>query len=253
MRRRTRRAGAAVAAAAAVAAVAAPVAGAEITHQLDVAAELVRQPPGRPWEVNLLLGSTIDETSGEQPAPVNNMKFQFTRGAKVNSDAFKTCTVETLRKTGPSACPAGSLLGTGAAKAEALTLLLDADLRVYNGPGTVNDRQLIVWAKVRQIPTIVLVFPGKLKKTAGRYGWTLDLPIPPIPTVGEGNDASVTGFAVKVGGYGRKNGRKVPFIEAPTSCTRPGWPFAAQFSYAGGATSSATALMDCTIRALPGK
>jgi hypothetical protein len=250
---RTRRAGAALAATAAIAALGAPTAVAEITHQLDVGAELVRQPPGKPWEVNLLLGSVIDETSGEQPAPVNNMKFQFTSGAKVNSDAFKTCSVDALRKTGPSACPSGSLLGEGTAKAEALTLLLDADLKVFNGPGTVNNRQLIVWAKVRQIPTIVLTFPGTLKKTSGKYGWALNLPIPPIPTVGEGNDASVTGFSVKVGGYGRKNGKKVPFIEAPTKCNKPGWPFAAQFSYAGGATSSATALMDCTIRALPGR
>jgi hypothetical protein len=249
---RIRRIGAAAAVAAAVAAVAVPTAAlAEHTQTLDVAAELIKQPPGKPWEVNLLLGATLDDTSGEQPSPVNHIKFSFTKGAKVNSDAFATCTVDKLRNQGPSACPSGSLLGTGTAKAEALTLLLDADLRVYNGPGTASKRQIILYAKVRQIPTIVLVFPGTLQKTSGKFGWTLDLPIPPIPTVGDaGNNASVTGFQVKVGGYGKK---RTPFIQAPTKCSKPGWPFAATYSYADGASGSATALMDCTIRALPGK
>jgi hypothetical protein len=250
---RMRRAAAVTAAVAVSAAVAVPALAADHTQELSVGAELVRQPKNKPWEVNLLLGATLDLSDGGTPEPVRNMKFSFTNGAKVNSDAFKICTEQTLRDRGPSACPAGSLLGTGTAIAEALNLVIHANIRVYNGPGTVNNRTLIVWAKAIEIPTIVLTLPGKLTKTSGKYGWVLDLPIPRIPTIGPDNDASVTAFQVKVGGYGKKKGKKVPFIEAPTKCNKPGWPFAADFNYADGASGRAVALMDCTIRAIPGK
>jgi hypothetical protein len=226
---------------------------AEHTQVLDVGAELVNQPKGKPWVVNLLLGATLDMDDGGTPPPVQNMKFSFTNGAKVHSDAFKVCTEQTLRDKGPGSCPAGSLLGSGTAIAEALNLVIHANVRIYNGPGTVNNRTLIVWAKAIEIPTIVLTLPGKLTKTSGKYGWVMNLPIPRIPTIGPDNDASVTGFSVKVGGYGKLKGKKTPFIEAPTSCNRPGWPFAGDFTYADGATGRATALMDCTIRAISGK
>lgn len=244
----------AVAATTLSAAVAVPAAmAAQHTQALDVGAELVTQPKGKPWVVNLLLGATMGMDDGSTPAPVQNMHFSFTSGAKVHSDAFKVCTEATLRDKGPGACPAGSLLGSGKAVANALNLVINANVRIYNGPGTANNRTLLVWAKAIEIPTIVLVLPGKLTKTSGKYGWVLDLPVPRIPTIGPDNDASVVGFNVKVGGYGKLKGKKTPFIEAPTSCRRPGWPFAADFRYADGASGRATALMDCTIRALPGQ
>jgi hypothetical protein len=251
MRRLTALAAAATVTAAGAAAI--PALAADHTQELSIGAELVRQPKGKPWEVNLLLGATLDLTDGGTPEPVQNMHFQFTNGARVNSDAFKTCTVQVLEKRGPSACPAGSQIGAGKAIAEALNLVINANIRIFNGPGKVNNRQLIVWAKAIEIPTIVLTLPGTLKKTSGKYGWDLQLPIPRIPTIGDDNDASVTKFEVKVGGYGRKKGKKVPFIEAPTQCRKPGWPFAADFRYADGAAGRATALIDCTIRAIPGR
>ena len=230
----------------------APALAASHTQSLDVGAELVTQPKGKPWVVNLLLGAEMGMDDGSTPEPVNNLHFSFTKGAKVNSDAFKVCKVEALRDRGPSACPAGSQVGAGTAVADALGLKLNANIRIYNGPGTVKNRTLIVWARAIEIPTVILTMPGTLKKTSGKYGWDLNLPIPPIKAPGA--DASVLSFNVKVGGYGKKKGRKgkVPFIEAPTSCQKPGWPFAADFTYNDG-SGRATALMDCTIRAIPGK
>jgi hypothetical protein len=250
---RMRRA-AALAAAASVAAGAAavPAVAADHTQELSIGAELIRQPKGKPWEVNLLLGAHFGTTDGSVPEPVQSMKLSFTSGAKVHSDAFKTCSENTLRTKGPSSCPGNSVLGTGTAVADVLGLTFDADVKVINGPGTASKRILWVWAKVRDIPTAVFVFKGSLSKTSGKYGWVVDLPLGRITIIGD-NDASITAFDVKVGGYGRKKGKKVPFIEAPTKCTKPGWPFAGDFSYAGGLTGRATALIDCTIRAIPGK
>jgi hypothetical protein len=232
---------------------ASPASAATHTQELDIAARLIKQPSGKPWEVNLLLGATMGMDDGSTPEPVRNLFFEFTSGAKVNSDAFKVCTEETLRSSGPSGCPAGSKLGSGKAVAHALNLVINANIQVFNGPGTVKKRTLLVYAQAIEINTIRLVLPGTLTKTSGKYGWKLDLPIPPIPTIGPDNDASVVSFNVEVGGYGRKKGRKVPFIEAPTKCNNPGWPFAVTMRYKDGAGGRAPALMDCIIRALPGK
>jgi hypothetical protein len=247
IRRRIARAAVALAAAALVSgAVGAPAAlAADHTQRLDVAAELVRQQPGgKPWIVNLLLGAQLGMSDGSVPSPVTHMVFSFTRGAKVHPEAFATCTMDIIDKQGPGACPQASRLGSGTAKAAALQIDIDADVTVFNGPKVAGGRQLIVYA--RALGTVVIPLVGTLKKTSGRYGWVLDLPVPRIMTVGQDNDASITSFEVKVGGIGRK---KVPFIEAPTSCAKPGWPFLGSFTYGDGAGGSSSATIPCLLKA----
>jgi hypothetical protein len=238
----------AVAAVAAVAtAVAAPAAmAADHTQQLNIGAELVRQPAGKPWVVNLLLGADLGMTDGTVPSPVDHMKFSFTTGAKVHSEAFGTCSEATLQSGGPGACPASSRLGGGTATAEALETKFPAQVDVFNGPGKPSNRKILVFA--RAIQTVTVILSGTLKKTSGKYGWVLDLPVPRIPTVGD-NDASITAFNVKVGGFGRVKGKRVPFIEAPTACKSPGWPFLGEFHYTDGGSGTSSAVIGCTLKA----
>jgi hypothetical protein len=214
------------------------------TQRLNVAAELVRQQAGgKPWIVNLVLGADLGMDDGTVPSPVRHMVFSFTRGAMVHPEAFSTCSMDIINKRGPAACPSASRVGTGKAVAAALQTTFDATVTVYNGPKVAGGRQLIVYA--RALGTVAIPMVGTLKKTAGRYGWVLDLPVPRIMTVGEENDAAITSFEVKVGGLGRK---KVPFIEAPTACAKPGWPFLGAFTYADGASGSSSATIPCLLK-----
>jgi hypothetical protein len=228
-------------------AAAAPAALAGHIQRLDIAAELVRQPPGRPWVVNLQLGAQVGMDDGSVPEPINHMRFSFTSGAKVHGEAFGTCTAKIIQDKGSDACPANSRLGTGTAVAEALETKFPAQVTVFNGPGTAASRKLLVYA--RALDTVVIVLEGTLKRTSGRFGYVLDIPVPPIHTVGPGNDASITSFQVKVGGFGRVAGKRVPFIEAPTACTGAGWPFLGEFTYADGASGSSAAMIPCLLKA----
>lgn len=231
-------------AAVAVAPSAAP--AASHTQRLDVAAELVRQQAGgQPWIVNLVLGAQMGMDDGSVPSPVKHMVFSFTRGAMVHPEAFATCSMDVIDRRGPAACPSASRVGTGKAVAAALQTSFDAAVTVYNGPKVAGGRQLIVYA--RALGTVAIPIVGTLKRTSGRYGWVLDLPVPRIMTVGEDNDAAITSFAVKVGGLGR---RQVPFIEAPRSCSAPGWPFLGTFAYADGASGSSSATIPCLLKAI---
>jgi hypothetical protein len=247
MSRVTRRLLAVLVAAAALTAGAAPAAmAADHTQQLDIGAQLVRQPVGKPWVVSLLLGAQAGMTDGTVPAPLDHMNFSFTSGAKVHTEAFGVCTQQKLEQGGVNGCPANSRLGSGTAMAEALETKFPATVTVFNGPGTPTNRKLLVYA--RAIQTVTIILTGTLKKTSGKYGWTLDLPVPRIPTVGD-NDASITSFNVKVGGFGNVKGKTVPFIEAPTACKEPGWPFLGQFHYVDGSSGTSSAVIACTLKA----
>jgi hypothetical protein len=237
---------AAALAAAAVAAVAAPVAlAADHTQQLNIGAELVRQQKGgKPWIVNLSLGATLGMSDATTPAPVNHMVFSFTRGAQVHPEAFATCTMAVLQQKGPMGCPSRARIGSGRAIANALMTDFPADVTVFNGPKAGAGRKLLIYARALQ--TVVITLEGTLTRTSGKYGFKLDLPVGRIRTVGD-NDAAITEFDVTVGGTGRGG---VPFIEAPTSCAKPGWPFLGSFTYADGASGTSAATIPCTLKAI---
>lgn len=241
---------AAIALAAATAgAVAVPAAqAADHTQRLDVGAELLRQPKGSPWEINLLLGATMAMSDNSIPSPVNHMVFSFPAGARVNADAFKTCDPKKLARGGTAACSKQSIIGKGTAVAWALATEFHADMTVYNGPGNNRKRGITIYAKLKEIPTLTIQLDGTLRKTSGKYGFVLDVPVPTIAPIGPGSEASITQFETTVGAYARKKGKKVPYVEAPTSC-RGGWPFQGVFSYADGAKSTVNATLGCAIRA----
>jgi hypothetical protein len=214
------------------------------TQRLDIGAELVRQQAGgKPWIVNLSLGAHLGTSDGTDPSPVNHMVFQFTRGAKVHPEAFGTCTLKILQAQGPAGCPKSSRLGAGKANAFVLQDNFPAEVDVFNGPQVGSGRKLLVYA--RALSTVVITLEGTLTKTSGKYGFKLDLPVGRIQTVGD-NDAAITDFQVTVGGIGKK---KVPFIEAPTACTKPGWPFFGTFTYADGTSGTSSAIINCMLKA----
>ncbi|HWH92572.1 MAG TPA: hypothetical protein VNT03_01825 [Baekduia sp.] len=171
------------------------------------------------------------------------MVFRFTRGARLHPEAFGTCTLRVLQDEGPNGCPKRSRLGSGKATASALQQTFPAAIDVFNGPRLGSGRKLLIYA--RALETVVITLQGTLTKTQGKYGWKLDLPIGRIRTVGD-NDAAILDFEVTVGGIGRK---KVPFIEAPTACNKPGWPFSGTFSYADGTTGTSSATITCLLKA----
>jgi hypothetical protein len=241
--RRRALAGALAVAACAIAAPAVAVA-ADHTQQLNVGAELVRQQAhGKPWIVNLSIGATLGMSDGSRPAPVNHMVFSFTRGAKVHPEAFGTCTRAVLLDRGPAGCPKSARLGDGKAIANALEQDFPADIDVFNGPQVGKGRKILIYARALQ--TVVIALEGTLTRTAGKYGYKLDVPVDRIRTVGD-DDASITSFEVNVGGIGRKG---VPFIEAPTSCAKPGWPFFGSFTYADGSSGTSSAVISCFLKA----
>jgi hypothetical protein len=240
-------------AAAAALALAAPVQAADHTQNLQFAATLLDQPKGQPWAVNLNINAVLGTTDGGLAAPLRHVSFQFPAGAKVNADKFPTCNPKTFADS--LKCAKGSMLGNGLAKVDARPLLsnVDAQLKLFNGPGNARSRKLVLTASTSDSGIeINLVLPGTLKRVGGRYSYAFDLDIPEIIAVNGAPPVAINGFNVDVGGRVKKKGKKISYIEAPTKCPAGGWPFSGTFTFGDGVLPTLASRLDCTLKTVSG-
>jgi hypothetical protein len=230
---------------------AAPAAAAPVA-KLTVTSTLLRQPPGRSWSIGLGTLVSIANPDGSQPPALKRFRISFPRGAKTNYRSFPACSPARLAaRKGPDACPAGSRIGSGTSSVSALPIFpqpIVAKVDVFNGPQKGTGRVLLFLARTTAPVSEQLVFTGLLKPASGRFGYTLDVSVPRIPTLPGSPDASVVAFNTLV--QARRGA--ISYLEAPTSCPRGGLPFAGSFAFADGSTASAAAHLSCTLTSTPG-
>jgi hypothetical protein len=227
-----------------------PAAPASVSAKLEIAAELVNQPVGRPWSVNLLVGAVMTESTGEEFMPITTaLIFQFPH-ATLNADKFPTCkaTDGQLLTRGYQACPSGSQIGSGTAHVRAIALPFDATFRIFNGKGTNAKRELIIWA-IEPTTQVTVVLRGTLRKiNRGQFGFEFNLKVPPIQILTD-QFVAIVNFKAKVGKRIKKNGRTISYIEAPTKCTGEGWPFTYRNELRDGSVATDQTLIPCVLRA----
>jgi hypothetical protein len=86
-----------------------------------------------------------------------------------------------------------------------------------------------------------------LARDSGRYGFKLTVTVPAIPTLVLEPDASFVSLSLTVGGIGRRPRAHAAAgsILLPRTCPSAGFPFAADFTFAGGAVAGASATVAC--------
>jgi hypothetical protein len=216
------------------------------TATLGAAVTLLDQPRNRPWAIGLDLATTISTPDGSPASQLRRLVVRLPPGT-VNARAFPRCLRSRLEaRKAPDGCPAASRLGRGTALVDARPIIgepLPATIDVFNGgPG-----RLLFLARA-QLVSVQVVFEGVLRRTRGRFGHTLSVAMPPLPTVPGARDASVSSFTVKV--QARRRG--VSYVEAPRRCPRGGLPFAGRYTFADGSTATAAARIPCTLTSVPG-
>lgn len=228
---------------------------ADQTSTLTTGATLLDQPKGRPWAIGLDVNAAIATADGSQPSQLQKLQIKFPH-ATVNASDFTGCQLSKLQaRKGADGCPGGSRIGKGEAQVMARPLFADpipATIDVFNGQTKNGGRQILFLARTTNGLDVQLVFAGALKKVSGGpYGFTLDVPLPRIPTIPGVADASVVGFTVHVEARKRKSGQKVSFIEAPTTCPKGGLPFLGTFSFADGSSGTSASKISCTLTSQP--
>jgi hypothetical protein len=193
---------------------------------------------------------TVHYTGGEfgVPSPVRRAVVHFPPGLQMNIPSIRECTRARLQAQGAKGCPKRSLIGVGHSLAD-----------IHAGAG-IESEEATVWAFLgtpqNGNPTIEIlgqgytplyervVTTGTVLQDHAPYGEELVMSIPPIPTLPLEPDASITSFSLTVGGA-RFRAHDPNTIIVPSHCPAGGFPFAADFTYADGSTSTSTATVPC--------
>src|SRR3954468_3517695 len=229
----------------------APSAGAAPTASLTSAVNLLQQGKNGAWQIGLGTGAAFTNPAGSQPSPVRRMRFKFPPG-KANWTKFPACDKAKLEQAkAPDGCPAGSRIGKGTSVVWARPIVADqipVTVDVFNGKAVGSARELLFLARSTGAISTQMVLRGVLRKTTGRFGFELDVAVPPIPTIPGSPDASVVSLNTLV--QARRRG--VSYLEAPRTCPTAGFPVAGTFDFADGSASSASARIPCTLVSVPG-
>jgi hypothetical protein len=187
--------------------------------------------------VSLRTRFTITDPAAPAPLQLTRTVLRFPKGAVVNGRFFPRCKAEALRARGPRACPRGSKLGSGTARGAAPPIVdnVNAKVTLYNGSAGGRNPSVIIYS----IPDLgpIITLEGVLRRGGPRYGYVLDVAVPPIKTLPSAPDASVTFFDVTTRDLvTRRRGRRIHYIDSPVLCDGTFFLLDAEFSYQGGVT-----------------
>ncbi len=238
---------AAVCAALALAAVAAAAAHAQPETSAAITPSLTPDRLG----ARATLSFTIRYSGGEfgVPAPVRRSVLELPAGLSLEIPDLKSCSPARLLARGASGCPAQSELGSGSALAEvhagSLTITEEASLHAFLGPPQNLTPTIEVLAQGYTPIDERLVLTGTVLSVGAPYGEELVMPIPPIPTLTFEPDASIVEFSLTIGADRQRRTRDANAVRVPSRCPAGGFPFAAEFTYADGASGGAVATAPC--------
>lgn len=185
------------------------------------------------------------------PAPLRGMVVHLPAGLTVNLRRTGVCPPSQLRSRGASGCGSKSLVGRGHAlmkvHAGSLAVPEEASVSIFRGPNRGSHQTLEILSQGSTPLDESTIVTGVLTPDGGQYGSKLTMSVPAIPTLVLEPDASFVSLSLTVGGIGRRPRAHAAAgsILVPRSCPAAGFPFAAEFTFAGGSTASASATVAC--------
>jgi hypothetical protein len=186
-----------------------------------------------------------DDPNGKPP-PVRQTVVHYAPGVRIDTSVPDQCQAsdQQLEASGASACPAGSLIGRGFAEFDtglpAPAASFDVDLDVLN-----NQDQVIFLVKPHGTNAVVSVARSTL---SGSTSTTDIAAVPGGPPDGQSSVKHIE-FATNVVTRMR-NGHLVSYMTTPPTCPPSGqWTSSTLFTYADGASQTATAQSPCKVAA----
>jgi hypothetical protein len=191
-------------------------------------------------------------TGGEfdVPSPVRHSVLRFPAGLSIEMPELRSCAPARLRSRGASGCPSQAEIGRGSALAEAHVgsqiVTEDIALWVFLGPlvGRAEPTIEILGQGYTPFEERV-VLTGTVISSDAPFGEALILSIPSIPTLPLEPDASIVSLSLTLGSSEPRRQRDANTVLVPTSCPAGGFPFATEFTYADGSSSSTLVTTPC--------
>jgi hypothetical protein len=186
------------------------------------------------------------ESAGGLPSQLRKLAFYLPTNTRVHPAGFSPCSAGALEATGPSACPKNSVAGpvgraTVAAPIAGVTIFEPATVQAFAAPGGGLSFYNVGTSPIAAI----IVAQGAFQAGGPGYGPELVVNIPPIKTVPEAPNASVTAIDVKVGAAIRKGRKTLYFGTNATRCPKGGFRWKTELTFESGEVSTATATTKC--------
>jgi hypothetical protein len=197
----------------------------------------------KPRGITLDVTTLLNTSDGSKASPATRTVVFFAKGIKFNNTKFPTCDQTALEQNGPSGCPKGSQVGKGSAIVDARPVIaqpIQGQTLGFNAKGKSILLYTVTTVPISTSTTLV----GKLKKASGKYGFKLDVTIPPLPTLPGQPNATIQKFQLTTKATIKKGKKKYNYVEGPTTCKKS-WPFSGTFSYEDGTSLTATSTVKC--------
>lgn len=214
----------------------------------------------KPVPVSVKFGYEVGEATGKRPSPVKKYSIRFA-GLNVNTNPFPKCSVSTLDQKGPSACPSGSVMGSGfirnatgnAADPNDRSIACNAALTVYNSGK--NKAVIYVAGSPNQTDErkkcaieLAAPIPAQFVRSSNGSTTSLEFTVPPsllhpLPTL----DNAVTSVSSTIKKVTKKvKGKTVGFFESVGGCIRNKRNITVTFTAENGASKRSQRLAPCT-------
>jgi hypothetical protein len=208
------------------------------------------------------VGFAFEITSSTKPVPPAlvdaELRYPGNLGFALSGLGLATCAPARLAAFGPSACPANSRMGSGAAvaelKAEGLIISEKAGVTIVRGPTREGHLALLFYANGIKPVSAQIVFPGLLIPADAPFGGAVSLSVPLVQSWPEGPDLAIVSLKSTLGPehltyYERVKGKSVPYnpegILLPKVCPRGGFRFAGVFRFVDGSQAVAKTAVPC--------
>ncbi len=199
-------------------------------------------------------------SEGLAPPPLTRLDLQMPAGLNyINTTlGLALCNPAVLVADGLAGCPANSRLGYGSAYVEVPFGTGSGheipEIQAVAGPSTNGNLAVLFYANGLYPVDAQLSFGGEVLPDSGRYGSQLQTNVPLVTSVPGGPDVSIVSVTSTIGPshltyYKYVHGRRVPFkprgVSVPERCPRGGFPFAAEFDFQDGSSTSAQTTVSC--------
>jgi hypothetical protein len=120
----------------------------------------------------------------------------FPKGSLYNGGKFATCSQATMERSGVSACPAKSIMGTGSGTAYADLVLATPKITVVNG----GANKVYLFTVLTNPARVAEPVPGTITKMSGQWAYKLHLVVPSNLQVVAGVPIALRDLTINAGG-----------------------------------------------------
>jgi hypothetical protein len=228
------------------------------SQSVKLTATLTPERLGRGTTVGF--GFEIASSSDRTPSPLVGVELRYPSnlGFALSGLGLATCQPATLATLGPKGCPPNSRMGFGSAvgqiAAEGAIVPELAEVAIVRGPTREGHLALLFYVDGSDPVRAQIVFPGLLVPASPPFGGAVSLDVPLIPSWPEGPNVALVRLRSTLGPehltyYRNVRGRQAPYtpqgILLPRLCPHQGFNFAAEFAFADGSKSDASATVPC--------